>query len=200
MENKALIDEAVRGRLSALYAAPDRHYHGMSHIQALLRLAHEYRALIADPEAFEAAIWFHDAIYDSRAKDNEAKSAGLARNWLAAKADEARLARIAALIEATATHTLPASGPTTSDQDLPLFLDMDLAILGAPPDMFDAYEDAVRKEYSWVPEDAWRPGRTAVLAKFLERPALFQTDVFRDRLEVLAQDNIARSMRRLARP
>ena len=75
MENEPLIDPAMKAELSALYRAPDRHYHGLSHIEALLALAQEYRTALSDPDAVEAAIWFHDAIYDSRRSDNETRSA-----------------------------------------------------------------------------------------------------------------------------
>ncbi|TIU73585.1 MAG: hypothetical protein E5W15_07330, partial [Mesorhizobium sp.] len=90
MENEPLIDEALKSELAALYSAEDRHYHGLPHIEAMLALADEYRGLLDDPQAVEAAIWFHDAIYDSRAKDNEAKSAQLAEKRLAGRVDPGR--------------------------------------------------------------------------------------------------------------
>ncbi|TIP06758.1 MAG: hypothetical protein E5X72_00790 [Mesorhizobium sp.] len=65
-----MIDEALKSELAALYSTEDRHYHDLSHIEAMLALADEYRGLLDDPQAVEAAIWFHDAIYDSRAKDD----------------------------------------------------------------------------------------------------------------------------------
>src|SRR3954454_23173562 len=107
MENEPLIDNAVKTELSALYQAEDRHYHNLAHIEAMLALAGDYRGLLGDPQAVEAAIWFHDAIYDSKAKDNEAKSVALAENWLAGRIDAGRLSRISAMILATATHELP---------------------------------------------------------------------------------------------
>ncbi|TKB23252.1 MAG: hypothetical protein E5W69_08745, partial [Mesorhizobium sp.] len=67
MENATLMDETLKRELSALYEAEDRHYHDLGHIEAMLALANDYKALLHDPEAVEAAIWFHDAIYDSRA-------------------------------------------------------------------------------------------------------------------------------------
>ncbi|TIR62631.1 MAG: hypothetical protein E5X28_03575, partial [Mesorhizobium sp.] len=73
MENEPLIDDALKSELAALYQTADRDYHGLPHIEAMLALAAEHRHLLDDPEAVEAAIWFHDAVYDSRAKDNEAK-------------------------------------------------------------------------------------------------------------------------------
>ena len=121
----------MRNELSALYRAPDRHYHGLAHIEALLALAQEYRAALSDPDAVEAAIWFHDAIYDSRRSDNETRSAALALEKLAGRTDPERLARIAKMIEATATHTLPDLGDKAAGRDAALFLDMDLSILGA---------------------------------------------------------------------
>lgn len=202
MENEPLIDEALKRELAALYRAEDRHYHNLAHIQAMLALAGDYRASLNDPEAVEAAIWFHDAIYDSRAKDNEARSAALAGRKLAGRADADRLARIAAMISTTATHQLPSlQGQNPGDEkfvrDAALFLDMDLAILGAAPDVFDAYEQAVRQEYGWVEAPMWNAGRGAVLKAFLARPHIFHTEEFRHRFEPRARQNMARSLKTL---
>jgi predicted metal-dependent HD superfamily phosphohydrolase len=165
----------------------------------MLALASEYRRFLHDPEAVEAAIWFHDAIYDSRAKDNEAKSAELAKNRLVSRTQPARLARIMAMINATATHQLPPLEDEGPAGDAALFLDMDLAILGAGPDTFDAYEKAVRREYGWVEEPMWRAGRASVLKTFLARPRIFHTAEFRRRFEPRARRNIERSLAMLER-
>lgn len=194
MENEILIDNALKSELSALYRADGRHYHDLVHIEAMLALAHDYRGLLADPEAVEAAIWFHDAIYDSKAKDNEAQSAALAEKRLAGRADPERLSRITAMILATATHQLPRIDDAAAARDASLFLDMDLSILGAAPDAFDAYESAVRREYDWVEEPLWRAGRSAVLKTFLARPHIFHTEEFRRRFEPQAKRNLARSL------
>ncbi|AZO14349.1 hypothetical protein EJ069_06180 [Mesorhizobium sp. M2A.F.Ca.ET.043.05.1.1] len=194
MENEPLINEALKSELAALYSAEDRHYHGLSHIEAMLALASEYRHLLDDPQAVEAAIWFHDAVYDSRAKDNEAKSAELAEKRLSGRVDPHRLARIAAMINATATHQLPPFRDADALKDAALLLDMDLAILGAEPAVFDAYEKAVRLEYGWVEEPMWRAGRAGVLKSFLARPHVFYTTEFRNRFEAKARQNIERSL------
>ena len=193
-----LLDTTLKAELADLYRAAGRHYHGLAHIEALLALAAEYRTALSDPEAVEAAIWFHDAIYDSRAKDNEAQSAGLARQKLAGRTDGTRIDRIATMIEATATHGVPALADPDHVRDAALLLDMDLSILGAEPDVFDTYEQAVRREYDWVDEPAWRAGRGAVLNNFLARPHIFHTPEFQDRFEAQARENMARSMKRLA--
>jgi len=198
MQDQPLIDEPLKQELSALYRADDRHYHNLAHIEAMLALAADYRALLSDPEAVEAAIWFHDAIYDSKAKDNEARSASLARNKLAGRTDAGRLDRIGAMILATATHQLPRFDDDAATRDASLFLDMDLSILGAAPDAFDVYERAVRREYGWVEEPMWRAGRGAVLKDFLARPRIFLTEEFRRRFEPQARLNMARSLAALA--
>jgi predicted metal-dependent HD superfamily phosphohydrolase len=194
MANEPLIGKQLKKELSALYRAPGRHYHGFAHVEALLALAGEYRGALADPEAVDAAIWFHDAVYDSRRSDSEARSAALAADRLSSTAELDRLARIVAMIEATATHALPDLGDEAASSDAAYFLDMDLSILGAPKAAFDSYEAAVRREYAWVDNNAWRAGRAAVLRKFLVRPNIFHTEAFRERFEAQARENIARSI------
>ena len=200
MKDQPLIDEPLKQELEALYQAEGRHYHNLAHIEAMLALAGDYRGLLSDPEAVEAAIWFHDAVYDSRAKDNEARSAALAERKLVGRTDAGRLSRISAMILATATHQLPRFDDAAAARDASLFLDMDLSILGAAPDAFDAYERAVRREYAWVEEPMWRAGRGAVLNSFLTRPHIFHTEEFRQRFEPQARLNMARSLEPLQKP
>lgn len=197
MENEPLIDDDLKNELSVLYKGGDRHYHNLAHIEAMLALARDYRTLLDDREAVEAAIWFHDAVYDSRAKDNEAQSAALAEQKLAGRIDAGRLSRVSAMILATATHQLPLFDDVAATRDASLFLDMDLSILGAAPDAFDAYERAVRREYGWVEEPMWRAGRGAVLKSFLARPHIFHTQELRQRFEPQARLNMARSLQAL---
>ena len=198
MANEPLIGEALKRELSALYRQPGRNYHGVAHIETLLALLDEHRVDLSDPQAVEAAIWFHDAIYDSHRSDNEARSAALAAEKLASRVEPARLARIVAVIEATATHALPELADEAAMHDAALFLDMDLSILGAPKTAFDSYEAAVRREYAWVDDKAWRSGRAAVLKKFLARPHIFHTEAFRQRFEAEARKNLQRSIATLA--
>ena len=51
-----LISEAIRAELMRAYAAPDRHYHNLGHIEALLRLARQHRGALADPDVVRHAI------------------------------------------------------------------------------------------------------------------------------------------------
>ncbi|MGI6853392.1 HD domain-containing protein [Mesorhizobium sp. 1B3] len=192
-----LIAGPLKAELEALYGAADRHYHGLAHIKELLRLAAEYHRELADPDAVEAAIWFHDVVYDSRRADNELRSAALAGERLASRVEPKRLRHITGMIEATAGHALPDFDDPAALRDAALFLDMDLSILGAPPHVFDAYEAGVRREYDWVSEADWRTGRRSVLQRFLSREHIFHTDIFRTACETKARENLSRSLARL---
>src|SRR5215831_17199770 len=147
-----LITGPMRAELVSAYTAPGRYYHDLRHIETLVGLADARADVIADRDAVEAAIWFHDAIYDSRRSDNEERSAALAMARLAGTAHEGRIARIAAMIRATAGHAMPDFADAAAGRDCALFLDMDLAILGGSTTDFDVYEAAVRREYGWVTE------------------------------------------------
>ncbi len=179
--------------LRAAYAAPGRAYHSASHIGACLRVLDEaqVRALASSPEEVEAALWFHDAVYDPRSADNEERSAVLAIESLGAAGVGGDVReRIAEHVRATRSHV--ASSP-----DGQLVIDVDLSILGASPATFARFERDVRREYAWVDADAYRVGRAAVLGRFLERPAIYGTPALRERFEAQARANLAWSMRRL---
>ena len=191
--------------LTALYTSPARHYHSLSHVHALLGLLATHRSAFADADAVEAAIWFHDAIYDPRAKPpaNEDASAALAVQHLRdTGVDAARLERVRAMILATATHTVPAAealsgGGAAAVRDAALFLDMDLSVLGAGDAAFDEYEQGVRREYNWVDDAGWRKGRGDVLRGFLARDTIYFSELFRELLEERARANLKRAVERL---
>jgi predicted metal-dependent HD superfamily phosphohydrolase len=63
-------------------SSADRHYHNLTHILQVLQIIDEMRPQAENPAALEFAAWFHDIIYDPKAKDNEEKSAEYATNIL----------------------------------------------------------------------------------------------------------------------
>jgi predicted metal-dependent HD superfamily phosphohydrolase len=190
----SLLSDGMRSRLIAIYSGGDRHYHDLRHIKTLLALAEEHAREITDNEAVEAAIWFHDAVYDTRKADNEAQSAKLATQLLAGVAAGERLEFIAAMIQASAKHRVPVSMQAPAADDCALFLDMDLAILGGPAEEFAAYEEAVRREYDWVPEKEWLAGRSQVLRSFLARPFIYASPQFQRSHEAAARSNLMQSL------
>jgi predicted metal-dependent HD superfamily phosphohydrolase len=178
---KHAIPDAVRARLVARYGEPHRHYHTWSHVLACLE-ARERIAPFA-PIEVDVALWFHDVVYDPRAHDNEDKSAALMLEELG---DSAKAA--VPLVLATKHAVTPES------EEARIVVDADLSILGTDEETFDTYERAVRQEYAFVPDDAFRVGRALVLESFLSRPTIFSTQPARDLWEVRARENLARSI------
>jgi predicted metal-dependent HD superfamily phosphohydrolase len=122
--------------LVVAYGAPERHYHNLEHLGEMFRVAGRLAAQTDDPLAVQLAVWFHDAVYDPRAKDNEARSAVLATVTLdALGVPAATIDRVARLVNATA-HLASAEPP--ADRDTAVLLDADLAILGAAEERYGA--------------------------------------------------------------
>ncbi len=176
-------------QLLACYREPQRHYHTLQHLGECLAAFDEARALAHRPHEVELALWFHDAIYELKRSDNEARSADWAREALVeAGVDAAAADRVHALIMATRHDAVP------KDADAQLLVDVDLGILGATPDRFAEYEDQIRSEYAFVPGWLFRHKRREILRGFLDRPRLYSTPHFHDRLEARARENLARAV------
>lgn len=179
-------------RLLALYAEPHRHYHNQRHIADCLVEFDGAAHLVTDPTAVEVAIWFHDAIYDTRAPNNEERSAELAVDWLKpVGAGEGLLNSVRQLVLATKAHD------GTLHPDAPLLVDVDLSILGQPPERFWEYEQQIRAEYAWVEPAFFTAKRAEILERFLARPRLYASDYFYERYENQARVNLQASVQQL---
>lgn len=174
------------------YGETHRRYHTTQHLSECLGLWRTVHALAARPGEVAVALWFHDAVYDTKRQDNEERSADLARNavtraGLASEVGE----RVHALIMATRHDAVP------TDRDMQLLVDIDLSILGADDARFDEYERQVSEEYAWVPSTIFRSTRRKILEQFLERPRIFQTEHFYQAREAAARQNLQRSVMQL---
>jgi predicted metal-dependent HD superfamily phosphohydrolase len=175
--------------LSDLYSEPHRAYHTLNHLSHCLDELEHARHLAKHPNQVEMALWFHDAIYDPKAKDNEQRSAELCRRVAKeAGLPEAFGRKAFDLILATQHHGAPEGA------DARLLVDIDLSILGRSKDAFDEYETNIRKEYHFVPHDRYRSARSAILRSFLDRPAIYSTDFFQRKYENRARANLTRSL------
>lgn len=181
--------------LVAAYSAPERRYHNLEHLHEMFRTAG--RLTCNDPASVQLAIWFHDAVYDSRASDNEPRSADLSVDLLGPIGVPAStLEKVVRLIRATA-HTDGSLPP--GDNDTATVLDADLAILGAAPERYAQYARDIRQEYAWVPEEKYRVGRAAVLQKFLARPRIYHHALIFGEGENQARVNLAAELSELTR-
>ena len=186
-------DPKLHAELIARYSEPHRKYHTLQHLEECFSKFEDVRAVAEHPAEIELALWFHDAIYNVKRRDNEKKSADWARkSALAAATPEDACDRVHALVMATRHKAVPTG------TDAELLVDVDLSILGAAPERFDEYERQVRQEYAWVPDFIYRRERRKILKEFLARPRIFSSAPFRDRYEQQVRSNISRSLEQLA--
>jgi len=180
--------------LLARWQEPQRRYHTLAHLTAVLDHIDVLQKHAADPDAVRLAAWFHDAVYLPDRSENEERSARLAERALPeAGVARDRTAEVARLVRLTVTHD-----PSDDDRDGQVLCDADLAILAAPPSAYAAYTAAVREEYGFVPTDAFRTGRSAVLRQLLDLPRLFRTPYGEREWEATARYNLASELEMLS--
>lgn len=173
--------------LETAYNLPGRHYHTLQHIEQMLSLLEEVKEDCADLEALQLAIFYHDIVYNAQRKDNEARSAVIARKRLTALGFK-RIGKVVALILATQKHE------RADDRDTNYLLDIDLNILGAAWPRYREYAQQVREEYIIYPDELYKPGRVQVLRHFLGAARIFKTDYFYRKLEARARENLQKEI------
>ncbi len=170
--------------LGTQYKESTRYYHNWNHIKAMIKGLDNYPEEINDRLSIELAIWFHDAIYVPLRKDNESRSAKFFYEQLSTYLPIERVRKVMTYIEATKSHA------KTTDRDLQLLLDLDLAILGQPSTVYQKYSKNIREEFGYAPDILYKIGRKRVLKKFLDLSSIYQTSFFREQLEEQARENI----------
>lgn len=183
---------------------PHRSYHNSVHLLEMLTALDTLFAPAAPPLTVLLATWFHDVVYTGTPQQDERDSAEFARSVLAPLAAQGLITSemiddIAALILLTITHEPSAQDwHTITSYDAEIFLDADMAILGASAPRYQRYAHAVRAEYSHFSDEEFSQGRRGVLQDFLERgEQLFRTEVARRRFLQQAQRNMTRELQSL---
>ncbi|MFJ7019855.1 hypothetical protein ACIQUW_16030 [Streptomyces sp. NPDC101117] len=190
----AIAPERYGDALLKRWSEPQRRYHTVDHLAAVLDHVDVLAEYATDVEAVRLAAWFHDAVYLPERSTNEERSARLAERALPeAGVPAERTAEVARLVRLTVTHD-----PEPGDLNGEVLCDADLAILAAPPSAYAAYTAAVREEYHFVPNDAFRAGRADVLRQLLALPGLFRTPYGRERWEATARYNLTSELEMLS--
>lgn len=187
-------DEPLRV-LTTHYGEPHRAYHTLAHVQHCLTELDSVLNQCAKPEAVMLALWYHDAVYDPTRHDNEVASAALLRQHTQHWHIQTDSIEASAQYISATSHTV---GGGTGDERI--ITDVDLAILGQSDDVFDGYDEAIRKEYHFVPWNAYAARRTTILRTFLARPSIYATEHFVSRYEQRARGNLDRALERLRMP
>ena len=178
---------AVFDELDGLYGEPHRRYHAAPHIEHCLRQFDLAADRMDEPDAVEMALWFHDAIYEIPAKDNELRSAEL----FAALADGRGSKRFRTKVHnlvMTTTHLDPP--PQTLDESF--MVDIDLSSFGRPWEEFLLDSRAVRAELPHLSDAEFRPRQKKFLESLAARPRFCFTEFFRERHEDRARKNMER--------
>ena len=182
----------VYNRLVELYGEPHRHYHTLEHIKHCLDEFDQARTLMPEPDSVELALWFHDAIYQAGALDNERHSADLFRHYSSSgQADAALQQRVDELIMVT-THR---GCPNRIDEQF--IVDIDLSSFGLPWKQFMQDGQCIRAEFPHLMDDLYYAQHLHFLQGLQARPFFFFTDCFRQRYESTARGNIQRLMAEL---
>ncbi|MER5547030.1 hypothetical protein ABT072_32355 [Streptomyces sp. NPDC002589] len=173
---------------------PQRRYHTVAHLTAVLDRIDVLEKYADDPDLVRLAAWFHDAVYHPERSENEERSARLAERALPeAGVPLDKTAEVARLVRLTVTHD-----PADDDRDGQVLCDADLAILAAPPSAYAAYTAEVREEYHFVPNDAFREGRSGILRQLLGLPRLFRTPYGQEHWEATARYNLSAELEMLS--
>jgi predicted metal-dependent HD superfamily phosphohydrolase len=172
------------------YASPGRHYHTWAHV---LDCVEKLRTFPVDaPRTAFLALVFHDAVYVAGRSDNEERSAELARRQLrdGARIGPQDIEEIARMILATRSH---AADPAETSDDLRAVIDIDMSILGAPPDEYRRYAEAIQREFcpAAASPPQFRLGRLAFLEGVLRQPRIYLTAEGAARWEAQARRNLA---------
>lgn len=180
--------------LFVLYNESHRHYHNLSHIQAMMDNFNTIQDKIIHHDVLTFAIFYHDCIYhcQQQSVSNERQSADYFVDNFKNYLPNDLLQKVQIFILATQKHTL-----LSDDKDLAYFLDLDLLILGQDWEIYRLYCANIAKEYAHINPILYKIGRAKILRQFLKRPRIYYSEYFYQSYEKLARANIKREIKEL---
>ncbi|WP_340295988.1 hypothetical protein, partial [Aquipuribacter hungaricus] len=180
---------SVQGDLLARWSEPHRGYHDSRHLAEVLARVDVLAGHADSPDLVRLAAWWHDAVHEGRAGEDERASADLASRQLRGLGlPAADAARVADLVLVTTRHEARDGAA-----DAAVLCDADLGVLAAPPERYDTYAADVRREYAHVPDAAFAAGRAAVLRRLVAADRLYRTPTAAA-WEAAARANVSREL------
>ena len=182
---------ALHAALVKAWEEPHRVFHTKEHLRdCLFHLEQErWGGLIegVNRARLALALWFHDAVYDVRAADNEEKSAAWATQSLAlldVSSDNIDIVR----------HLILSTKPSYARTDSFLedwMHDIDLHIFGVQVLKFAQFTQDIRQEFAWVDDLNYRRGHDLVMRRLITNPhGIYRTEAGRLDYEETARTNI----------
>lgn len=170
---------------------PHRTFHTPKHLrECLFHLEQErWGGLIdtVDRGRLAMALWFHDAVCDVKASENQEKSAAWAVQSLALlDLSTENVDIVQRLILSTKLNHAPTGCALEA-----WIHDIDFYMFGMDAKQFAQYTQDIRSEFSWVDDLNYRRGIDFVLRRFINNPAgIYQTEAGRLDYEDIARKNI----------
>lgn len=182
-------------KLQEAYTEEKRTYHNLDFLREKLECYYDIKDNLKSQQAVLLAIFFQNFEYDPKALDGENKNLDHFNTF----AEEAGIPQDSELREGTcdllrvaAVHSTDAHkvGGAFGGEDAHYFLDLDMAVLGSPPEHYAEYREKIRGEYSFLSEPMYTALRLKVLQNFVQIPNIFATKEFREKYEEQARQNI----------
>lgn len=182
------------------WSSPDRRFHDIAHLVAVLQRVDELAEETHHPELVRVAAWYHGAIFDSQVNkaynravgENKDASASHARARLhALGVPELRAERVSELIRGLTRHD---SDP--ADVDAMVLCDSDMGILASEPQKYRDYRLRVRAEFDHVPPLDYLDARILIVSSLLARRRLFLSPLA-ERWEIAGRQNLTAELSRL---
>ncbi|ANC32580.1 hypothetical protein [Isoptericola dokdonensis] len=198
-------EDAVRDvgdELIERWSEPDRHFHNLRHLAAVLHRVEELAHETHEPDLVRLAAWYHGAVFDAARKvayatrggEQTTLSADLARTQLVEMGVPVDAAdRVAELVDTLARHK-----PRAGDFDSAVLNDADLGMLAAEPQRYKEYIAEIRAEYAHIPLSDYLDARIKVITKLLGRPRLYSSPLGIT-WEEPARQNLEAELHRLAK-
>lgn len=184
------IIEDIWNNITSRYSEPSRFYHTREHIIYCLNQLDNAKNQILDKQTVELAIWFHDIVFDTKAEDNEKKSALLFQKLAEVQLPENIIKKVSELIIATMHTDKPA------DKDQAFLVDIDLSSIAGTWEHFTEDNNKLRKEVSHLSEQEYCQNKISFFNMLLQRERIYFTDYFYETCEFNARQNIEKYIKR----
>ncbi len=182
------------------WSSPERRFHNLKHLVAVLARVDELTEETHEPDAVRLAAWYHGIVFEAgvaaqranKAGEDETASADVAESQLVALGvPQACAHRVHEMLVHLARHT-----PDPADPDTAVLCDADLGMLAVEPQRYKAYVEDLRAEYAHVAPLDFLRARRHILRKLLARPSLFLSPLS-ERWEEPARQNVTAELARV---
>jgi len=171
--NKSHIETVFR-EIVIRYSEKHRKFHTLKHIFEVISAFDVLRWLSKNPHAVEAAIWFHDIIYNVGSSTNEKESADFARDMLLLLGANKKFIKLVKKLIIATRH----GEVVLMSDDEKVIADSDLAGLAKTEEEFDRDRKNIRKEYKRYSDVEFNEGTSNFFKKLIKRGFVFHLSWF----------------------